>query len=116
MDCNTFKIITKNEFTNSIDLYSEKIKNECENQIYKKRNYINMEFEDGEDLMEDYDIFKYNEDMMDLHEERYDIIYQFMIDFHFAYLEYIKQEKLKLLMKTNKLCFDMVYYEINKYF
>ena len=75
-----------------------------------------MEFEDGEDQMDDYDIFEYNEDMMALHEERYEIIYFFMIDFHSIYLEYIKQEKLKLLMKTNKLCFDMVYYEINKYF
>ncbi len=36
-----------------------------------------------------------------------------MIKMHYLYN---KNEKMKLLMKTNKLCFDVIYYEINKYF
>ena len=78
-----------------------------------KNNYLFSNLENGNDLMEDNDIYHYLVNIEELNEERYNIINNFMIKMHYLYN---KNEKLKLLMKTNKLCFDVIYYDINKYF
>ncbi len=57
----------------------------------------------------------YFEDCKKYKTERSEIIKQFIINVNKQYKEDEKKKKLKLLMKTNKLSYDVVYYEINKF-
>ena len=99
------------KFNNIAECYNKYFHRKLYSKIYMKQLYICDSIIDGSD---DY-IIEFFEDCKNYNTERGEIIKQFIFNVNKQYKEDEKKKKLKLLMKTNKLCYDVVYYEINKF-